>query len=123
MFNAKRLGTPGICVGVEVNCWPRTSSRLDAGSVLTSSTLRPRSARAMAEAQARDVFPTPPLPVKKRKREGASRKAQKESAGFGIDSVFMVGVVILRTLPADRTLHRQAECPRRLGLPPRLSAL
>jgi hypothetical protein len=44
----------------------------------------------MAEAQAREVFPTPPLPVKKRKREGASRKALKVSAGFGGDFVFVV---------------------------------
>src|ERR1035437_4682638 len=94
MFNAKRFGTPGICVGVEANCWPRTSSRLDAGSVLTSKTRRPRSARAMAEAQARDVFPTPPLPVKKRKREGASGKALKESAGLRSVSAFVVLVVI-----------------------------
>src|ERR1039458_9317484 len=112
MFNAKRFGTPGIGVGVEANCWPRTSSRLDAGSVLTSNTRLPRSARAMAEAQARDVFPTPPLPVKKRKREGASRKALKESAGFGRDFVFAVIAVIFKTLPTNRIPHRRAERPR-----------
>src|ERR1035437_8650580 len=90
MLNAKSFGTQGIYVGVEAHCRHRTSSRWDAGSVLTSKTRRPRSARAISEAQSRDVFPTPPLPVKKRKREGASRKALKESAGFGRDFVFIV---------------------------------
>jgi hypothetical protein len=37
---------------------------LDAGSVLTSKTRLPASANAIAEAQASEVFPTPPLPVK-----------------------------------------------------------
>jgi len=53
---------------------PRTSSRFDAGSVLTRRTCDPPSASATAPAHARDVFPTPPFPVKKRKRVGRSRK-------------------------------------------------
>ena len=51
-----------------------TSSRFDAGSVLTSSTRRPRSASATAVAQATLVLPTPPLPVKKQ----VSRSALEE---------------------------------------------
>src|ERR1700687_5070658 len=49
-----------------------TSSRLDAGSVLTSRTECPRSASATATAQEVEVFPTPPLPVKNRFRAGRS---------------------------------------------------
>src|ERR1035437_2779718 len=52
------------------NTWPT----LDAGSVLTNSTRCPASASWMAVAQAIEVLPTPPLPVKKRKRGGCSRK-------------------------------------------------
>ena len=40
--------------------------------MLTSRTFRPRSARCSAVAQASDVLPTPPLPVKKRKRGAAT---------------------------------------------------
>ena len=47
---------------------PSTSSRFDAGSVLTSSTRFPASARATAVALATEVLPTPPLPVKNRLR-------------------------------------------------------
>jgi hypothetical protein len=41
-----------------------TSCRFEAGSVLISRTFFPLSARVTAVAQAVDVFPTPPLPVK-----------------------------------------------------------
>ena len=51
---------------------PSTSSRFEAGSVLTSSTRLPASARPMAVAQAEEVLPTPPLPVKNRMRVGFS---------------------------------------------------
>ena len=51
---------------VTPNTWPT----LEAGSVLTSNTRRPASASCMAVAQAIEVFPTPPLPVKNRKRGG-----------------------------------------------------
>ena len=43
------------------NTWPM----LEAGSVLTRSTRLPSSASRMAVAQAMEVLPTPPLPVKK----------------------------------------------------------
>ena len=49
------------------------SFSLDAGSVLTSSTRRPLSARRTAVAQASDVLPTPPLPVKKTNRGKSAR--------------------------------------------------
>ena len=51
---------------------PKTCPRFDAGSVLTSSTRFPRSARPTATAQASEVFPTPPLPVKNRFRVAGS---------------------------------------------------
>jgi hypothetical protein len=66
MFRAYNPLAPGTGLGVAVSATPSTSSRLDAGSVLTSNTRRPASARASALAQASDVLPTPPLPVKKR---------------------------------------------------------
>ncbi len=50
---------------------PKTCPTLEAGSVLTSSTFFPARARVIALAQAMEVFPTPPLPVKNRNR-GAS---------------------------------------------------
>jgi hypothetical protein len=53
--------------------WPNTWPTFDAGSVLTRSTWRPASASRTAVAQAIEVLPTPPLPVKNRKRVGASR--------------------------------------------------
>ena len=40
------------------------------GSVLTNNTRWPCSASSTAVAQAIEVLPTPPLPVKKRKRGG-----------------------------------------------------
>src|ERR1035441_296599 len=78
MFRAERRGIPGTALASEPSVTPRTSSRFDAGSVLTSSTRRPRSASATAEAHARDVFPTPPLPVKNRNRVGDSKKQARD---------------------------------------------
>ena len=43
---------------------PNTCPTLEAGSVLTNNTLRPESANEIAAAQANEVLPTPPLPVK-----------------------------------------------------------
>src|ERR1019366_3531187 len=53
---------------------PKTCPRLEAGSVLTSKTVRPLSASATAVAHARDVLPTPPLPVKNRSRVGCCKR-------------------------------------------------
>ena len=61
---ANKFSTLGTAFGVLVNSIPNTSCRLEAGSVLISNTLFPLSAKATAVAQAVDVFPTPPLPVK-----------------------------------------------------------
>ncbi len=69
MFIANRLVVPGIRVGEAPSGISSISSRLDAGSVLTSRTL-PRSDKLMATAQASEVLPTPPLPVKNRWRVG-----------------------------------------------------
>ena len=52
---------------------PNTCPTLEAGSVLTSNTRLPLAANWIAVAQAMEVLPTPPLPVKKRKRGGWSR--------------------------------------------------
>ena len=65
MFKAKRPGAARIAVGAEVSFVPSTSSRLEAGSVLTISTRLPASASASPVAQDSEVLPTPPLPVKK----------------------------------------------------------
>ena len=83
MFNARNPSTPGIGVGMPASFRPSTSSRFEAGSVLASSTRLPRSASAIAVAQASEVLPTPPLPVKNRKRVGASSNAASEEA-FGV---------------------------------------
>src|SRR5512135_1005064 len=68
MFIAQRPGTPGTGVGRPASSTPKTSSRFEAGSVLTKSTRWPRSARPTAVAPATEVLPTPPLPVKNRFR-------------------------------------------------------
>src|SRR5512144_721518 len=68
MFIAQRPGTPGTGVGTPASSVPKTSSRFEAGSVLTKSTRWPRSARPTAVAPATEVLPTPPLPVKNRFR-------------------------------------------------------
>src|SRR5512135_177332 len=68
MFIAQRPGTPGTGVGRPASSTPKTSSRFEAGSVLTRSTRWPRSARPTAVAPATEVLPTPPLPVKNRFR-------------------------------------------------------
>jgi len=70
-INPKRFGTPLMGVFVFVRWVPNTASRFDAGSVLTMSTRLPAWASISAVAQAAEVFPTPPLPVKKRKRVGS----------------------------------------------------
>src|SRR5450759_513808 len=72
MLRADSRGTRGTCLAAPDSSTPSTSSRFDAGSVLTSSTRRPASARSMAVAQAVDVLPAPPLPVKNRIGVGSS---------------------------------------------------
>ncbi len=59
-------GAPGTGTGELRRATPIISSRFDAASVLTSRTRLPASASASAVAAESDVFPTPPLPVKKR---------------------------------------------------------
>src|SRR4051812_42055985 len=71
MFSAERRDTLEIRVGLVVSLVPSTSSKFDAGSVLTSNTRLPLSARVMAVAQATEVLPTPPLPVKNTMRRGS----------------------------------------------------
>ena len=62
--------------------WPT----LEAGSVLTTRTRFPASANASAVAQASEVFPTPPLPVKKtnfgRFREHICSNAGRSAPGL-----------------------------------------
>ena len=69
--SGSRLTTvkPGISVISEpcpLSDWLKTSCKLEAGSVLIRSIFLPLSANPTAVAQAIDVFPTPPFPVKKR---------------------------------------------------------
>jgi hypothetical protein len=73
MFIAESPVKFGTGVGLSVRATSSISSRFDAGSVLTISTRNPPSARPMAVAHAREVLPTPPLPVKKRNGVGAFR--------------------------------------------------
>jgi hypothetical protein len=71
MFVAESPTTFGTGVGLSFRAISSISSRFDAGSVLTSRTRNPQSARPMAVAHAREVLPTPPLPVKSRNGVGA----------------------------------------------------
>jgi hypothetical protein len=84
MFMAERPGTSEIGRGVSVSVRPNISSKLDAGSVLTNSTLFPTSAKTMATAQARDVFPTPPFPVKNSCGGGARRSPRSGAVTAGV---------------------------------------
>ena len=68
MFIASRPGAPAMGVGWFVSFVSSTSSRFEAGSVLTKRTRLPASTSFSAAAQESEVLPTPPLPVKKRKR-------------------------------------------------------
>ena len=68
ILSASSPSTPTTTVGRLLNAVPNTSSKLDAGSVLTSSTRRPARANRNAHAHESEVLPTPPLPVKKRNR-------------------------------------------------------
>src|SRR5699024_11935616 len=67
IFAIKRFSNCSTAVGLLVNSTLKTSCKFDAGSVLTSSTFFPFSAKDTAVAQAVDVLPTPPLPVKNKK--------------------------------------------------------
>ena len=62
---------------------PKTCPTLEAGSVLTSSTDLPLRAKMTADAQAIDVLPTPPLPVKNRCRGGVLRNNRSVTAESG----------------------------------------
>ena len=66
MFIASNPGAPAMDVGLFMSFVSSTSSRLEAGSVLTSKTRLPDSASFKAVAHESDVLPTPPLPVKNR---------------------------------------------------------
>ena len=63
-FTTVKLGTSLICVPLLFKSILKTSCKLEAGSVLIKRTFLPLSARFTAVAQAIDVLPTPPLPVK-----------------------------------------------------------
>jgi hypothetical protein len=65
MLRANKPGTPLTGVGSEPSLVSSTSSRLEAGSVLTIRTCFPAAANARPQAQESEVLPTPPLPVKK----------------------------------------------------------
>src|SRR5450755_2471470 len=73
MLRTCRRSAPETATGKFPKGVPNISSRLDAGSVLTKSTVLPPSTSAKAAAQAIEVLPTPPLPVKNKKRVGLTR--------------------------------------------------
>ncbi len=64
--SATSPGTSVIGVMRLPTVWPKTWPMFEAGSVLTSNTVLPASTNSSAVAQAIDVLPTPPLPVKKK---------------------------------------------------------
>ena len=101
-FKAHRPGTSGTGVGLPPSETPSTSSRFDAGSVLTSSTRFPRSANSTAVAQASEVFPTPPLPVKNRFRVAFSMNCMRVSLCPNLPSI----------LWCRSFQHRAADCPQ-----------
>src|ERR1017187_486667 len=115
MFNAASRGTLAIAVGVEVRLTPSTSSRLEAGSVLTSNTRLPLSASAMAEAHASEVLPTPPLPVKNRKRVGASKKRASDCSGAMFISARSATAAAIRLRGCRRCRGFQLEPARQFG--------
>ena len=59
-------GTSWISVPCPFKVWLKTSCRFEAGAVLIRSIFLPLSAKPTAVAQAIEVLPTPPFPVKKR---------------------------------------------------------
>ena len=71
---------------------PKTCPTLDAGSVLTNNTFRPCAVSVMAVAQAIEVLPTPPLPVKKRNRGGLSRNLMSATARGAAAALGAAGV-------------------------------
>lgn len=72
---AANPATPVIGVISWPTTCPNTCATFEAGSVETRSTLLPTRANATALAHANEVLPTPPLPVKKRKRGESARNA------------------------------------------------
>src|SRR5450759_2709088 len=87
MLSASSPETSGTAVASPESRTPSTSSRFDAGSVLTRRTRDPPSASATAAAQASDVFPTPPFPVKKRNRVGLSRKRRPHAGAVAASAI------------------------------------
>src|SRR5688572_5846857 len=79
-FNSQSSGASGTGVGSRPADIPKTSSRLDAGSVLTSSVRLPWSARRSPMALATVVFPTPPLPVRNRYLVAVDAQPSSDSA-------------------------------------------
>src|SRR5258706_9645570 len=97
---------------------PKASPRECAGSVETASTRRPDSARATAAAAEHVVFPTPPLPPKKRKRGAEARRARGPSApAAGCRArAFVLARAFLVLLARERRLHpRDLHLARRRG--------
>jgi hypothetical protein len=68
MFIASNPGAPATAVGLLASTVCNTSSKFEAGSVLTNKTRLPSSENLSAVAHARQVFPTPPFPVKNKNR-------------------------------------------------------
>ena len=88
-----RRSAPGTATGTLPKGTSNISSRLDAGSVLTRSTDLPPSTSARAAAQAIEVLPTPPLPVKNKKRVGLT-KSRRMDRSIVIHNVSRFGVEV-----------------------------
>src|SRR5512135_3534771 len=73
MLRTCRCSAPETAAGMLLKGTSSISSRLDARSVLTKSTDFPPSASAKDVAHAIEVLPTPPFPVKNKKRVGLTR--------------------------------------------------
>src|ERR1035437_10429880 len=115
MFIAERPGTPWIGRGVSMSGWPNISSRFDAGSVLTSNTRFLASARTIAVAQANDVFPTPPFPVKNSCGGGAIRSLRGGADMAGLLSWAVASVIVpkcVRPFGHDVRSSRRQQDPK-----------
>src|SRR5512140_859840 len=112
MLSASNPETPGTAVASPESRTPSTSSRFDAGSVLTRRTRDPPSASATAAAQASDVFPTPPFPVKKRNRVGPSRKRRPPA---GATAASATAIRSLAGIAARGRGQRREKRPVRTG--------
>ena len=105
MLRANRLAQSGTAVGVWPSSTPSTSSRFEAGSVLTISTRLPASASISPVAQESEVLPTPPA-GEEEVVVRASGSAMSAAAGFRTAGAGFSPAACL-PCPGDAQLLRQ----------------